>query len=164
MSRCFPEPAPLMAVYRLHRGVDARDVAHAHDGALTNGGAAFQCHVVSGTSPFAPADVEMLASTAAAVLRRAVPELASELDRRGWTLPSAIDRVYDAARARDALGWAPRHGWREVLAELDRESPEVLPVTAWSAAAVTDPTAEKRATCLADGAATNARSIAATLR
>ena len=24
MSRCFPEPAPLMAAYRLHRGVDAR--------------------------------------------------------------------------------------------------------------------------------------------
>jgi nucleoside-diphosphate-sugar epimerase len=27
MSRCFPEPIDLMAAYRLHRGVDARDVA-----------------------------------------------------------------------------------------------------------------------------------------
>ena len=34
MSRCFPEPAPVMAAYRLHRGVDARDVADAHALAL----------------------------------------------------------------------------------------------------------------------------------
>jgi nucleoside-diphosphate-sugar epimerase len=30
MSRCFPEAAPLMAAYRLHRGIDVRDVAEAH--------------------------------------------------------------------------------------------------------------------------------------
>ena len=34
MSRCFPEPAPIMAMYRLHRGIDARDVAEAHRLAL----------------------------------------------------------------------------------------------------------------------------------
>src|SRR5205814_4417378 len=34
MSRCFPEPADLMAVYRLHRGIDVRDVADAHARAL----------------------------------------------------------------------------------------------------------------------------------
>ena len=37
MSRCFPEAAPLMAAYRLHRGVDARDVARAHALALVDG-------------------------------------------------------------------------------------------------------------------------------
>jgi hypothetical protein len=30
MSRCFPEPAPIMAMYRLHRGIDSRDVAEGH--------------------------------------------------------------------------------------------------------------------------------------
>ena len=30
MSRCFPEPVDLMAVFRLTRGIDARDVANAH--------------------------------------------------------------------------------------------------------------------------------------
>jgi len=29
LSRCFAEPAPLMAAYRLHRGIDARAVASA---------------------------------------------------------------------------------------------------------------------------------------
>ena len=35
MSRCFPEPAPIMAMYRLHRGIDARDVAEGHRLATT---------------------------------------------------------------------------------------------------------------------------------
>jgi UDP-glucose 4-epimerase len=34
MGRCFPEPAPAMALARLHRGIDARDVAEAHALAL----------------------------------------------------------------------------------------------------------------------------------
>ena len=36
MSRCFPQPAPIMAMYRLHRGIDARDVAEAHRLALVD--------------------------------------------------------------------------------------------------------------------------------
>ena len=42
ISRCFPEPAHIMAVYRLHRGIDARDVADAHAGALAVRGAGFR--------------------------------------------------------------------------------------------------------------------------
>lgn len=37
MSRCFPEAADQMAVYRQHRGVDVRDVADAHALALADG-------------------------------------------------------------------------------------------------------------------------------
>ncbi len=35
MSRCFPEPGDVMASYRMHRGIDVRDVANAHLAALT---------------------------------------------------------------------------------------------------------------------------------
>ena len=38
MSRCFPEAAALMAAYRLHRGIDRRDVAEAHALALAREG------------------------------------------------------------------------------------------------------------------------------
>lgn len=130
MSRCFPEPAPLMAVYRLHRGVDARDVADAHARALADGGAAdapYQCYVISGAPAFAPEELPALARDAPAVLAARVPALAAAFAARGWALPRMIDRVYDPARARGALGWTPRHGWDEVLAEWERESPEVLP-------------------------------------
>ncbi len=126
MSRCFPEPAPTMAVYRLHRGVDARDVARAHEFALGIDEPGFRCWVVSGATPFEPGDAPALLSDPAAVLRERAPQLVEALARRGWALPRAIDRVY-VPRALQALGWVPRHGPEEVLRQFDEESSEVLP-------------------------------------
>ncbi len=126
MSRCFAEPAPLMAAYRLHRGVDARDVAEAHALALEWEGAGFRRFVISGATPFRREDAAALATHAPEVLTRRAPELVAAFAARGWNLPAAIDRVYDPARARAGLGWTPRYGFEEVLGELARGSPEVL--------------------------------------
>ena len=128
MSRCFPEPAPLMAAYRLHRGVDARDVADANAAALAWEGPGLRKFVVSGATPFVVSDAAELGADAAAVIAKRAPALAAAFADRGWRLPSRMDRVYDSARAVAELGWRPRHGFEEVLAELDRSSPEVLPV------------------------------------
>lgn len=127
MSRCFPEPAPLMAAYRLHRGVDARDVADAHAAALEGGTGGFRRFIISGATPFIPGDCMELLESAPAVLRRRAPGLVAEFARRGWALPDRIDRVYSSLRAFSELGWNPQFGYVEVLAELDRRSPEVLP-------------------------------------
>ncbi|MFU7527507.1 NAD-dependent epimerase/dehydratase family protein [Qipengyuania sp. ASV99] len=127
MSRCFPEPAPLMAAYRLHRGVDARDVAAGHALALTDQGAAFERFVLSGETVFAREDCEGLAKDAPEVIRARAPALAAEFAKRGWDLPRSIDRVYSSARAQDRLGWRARQGWQEVLAQADRDDLEVLP-------------------------------------
>ena len=127
MSRCFPEPAPLMAVYRLHRGVDARDVAEAHAAALAWNGPGYRRYVVSGATPFEPADAAALSADAAGVIERRAPALAAAFAARGWKLPRSIDRVYDPRHAMAELGWRSRYGFEEVLAELDRGSPEVLP-------------------------------------
>jgi nucleoside-diphosphate-sugar epimerase len=130
MSRCFPEPANRMAAYRLHRGVDARDVASAH--ALALGHRGERCHtwVISGATPLEPAD---LARDACAVLCERAPALVAALDARGWALPSTIDRVYSPSRASRELGWQPRFGWQEVLAAYDRGDGEVLPPVTASA-------------------------------
>lgn len=127
MSRCFPEPAPAMAVYRLHRGVDARDVAQAHALALARPPAVSRCCVVSGATPFEPADAPALLQDAPAVLRQRAPALVAAFDARGWALPASIDRVYSPARAMAELGWQPRHGFDAVLRQLDEQSSEVLP-------------------------------------
>jgi nucleoside-diphosphate-sugar epimerase len=127
MSRCFPEPAPAMAVYRLHRGVDARDVAEAHALALAALRPGLACYVVSGATPFLPEDAEDLLRAAPAVLARRAPALVAAFARRGWALPPAIDRVYDPAHAMAALGWAPQHGVDELLRQADAGSSEVLP-------------------------------------
>lgn len=130
MARCFPEPADRMAVYRLHRGIDARDVASAHCLALGNGGASFQRHVVAATPAFRPEDCDELAVNAPAVIERRAPELARSFAARGWTLPGRIDRIYASRTAGAELGFEARHGYGAVLAELDRAGPETLPPTA----------------------------------
>lgn len=127
MSRCFPEPAPLMAAYRLHRGIDARDVADAHALALEAALPGFRRFVISGATPFRPEDSDELLRDAPAVLRRRAPELVEAFARRGWNLPDSIDRVYSPALAIQELGWRPRHGFTEVLKLLDEQSSEVLP-------------------------------------
>lgn len=126
MSRCFPEPAHRMAAYRLHRGVDARDVAEAHALALEFAQPGFRRFVISGATPFKPDDVHALKRDAPSVLERRAPCLVEAFARRGWSLPASIDRVYSPALAMEHLGWKPRHGFEEVLKELDRGSGEVL--------------------------------------
>lgn len=115
MGRCFPEPLPVMAVYRLHRGVDARDVAEAHRLALDHEAPGTRCFVVSGATPFARADAAAAGRDAPALLRSRVPALAAAFDARGWPLPPRLDRIHDPARAIAGLGWRPRHGWASVL-------------------------------------------------
>jgi nucleoside-diphosphate-sugar epimerase len=127
ISRCFPEPAPIMAAYRLHRGIDARDVADAHALALDSSRAGFRRFVISGATPFKAGDAHELAHDAPSVLERRAPELVEAFRRRGWRLPESIDRVYSPALAMEALAWRPRFGFREVLEMLDEGSPEVLP-------------------------------------
>ena len=128
MSRCFPETADLMAPYRLHRGVDARDVALAHALALDHEGPAFERFIISGTTPFQPEDCAELAKDPRSVLARRAPGFLAAMDARGWPIPQAIDRVYASQKAIAELGWKPCRGWEEVMAQADRDDLEVLPV------------------------------------
>ncbi|ASW08133.1 NAD(P)-dependent oxidoreductase [Rhizobium sp. 11515TR] len=126
MSRSFPEPANVMAVHRLHRGADIRDVADAHVAALTNGGKEFQRHIVSAGALFKPEDCEALAVDAASIIQLRAPGLAAKFAQRNWSLPNKIDRIYASKSAGTVLGWHFRFGYDEVFAQLDRESLEVL--------------------------------------
>ncbi|WGM60579.1 NAD(P)-dependent oxidoreductase [Agrobacterium tumefaciens] len=130
MSRSFPEPADVMAAYRLHRGVDIRDVGDAHVLALTNAGDDFQRYIISGATPFSAGDCGTLASDAASILRQRVPAIAEAFAQRGWALPATIDRIYSPAQAKKSLGWTSCYGFEEVVAQLTRHSLEVLPVGA----------------------------------
>jgi UDP-glucose 4-epimerase len=129
MSRCFPEQPDMMALFRLHRGIDVRDVADAHAAALTDHGPAFGVFIASGFSPFAPADCELLTHSLREVLSVRCPGLLAEFDRRGWPLPRGIDRVYAAHRADRELGWRSRYQFQEVLRQSDEGDIEVLPRT-----------------------------------
>lgn len=127
MSRCFPEPVNVMAAFRLHRGIDARDVAEAHAAALRHAGPANATFVISGAPPFLREDCADLHNAAATVLQRRAPDLVAAFQQRGWALPDRIDRVYPAQQAMQGLDWRPRYGFEEVLAQYDQHVPEVLP-------------------------------------
>ncbi|WP_281556065.1 NAD(P)-dependent oxidoreductase [Thalassomonas sp. RHCl1] len=128
MSRCFPEPADLMAMYRLTRGIDARDVARAHGCAIEKRLPGFNRFIVSGKTPFNRNLCERLFTDAAGVIAEYAPALAGDFSRRGWPLPLSLDRVYDAGLAQQMLGWQSEHGYSSVLEMLDNEVAEVLPV------------------------------------
>ncbi len=127
MSRCFPEPAPLMASYRLHRGVDARDVAEGHRLAIMNPGDAYRTYILSGTTRFTRADCERLRTDAPAALQHQHPDVCELFEQRGWSLPASIDRVYDSSLVQQELGWRPRYGYEAVVSLLDSQICEVLP-------------------------------------
>lgn len=128
MSRCFPEPADLMAVFRLTRGIDARDVASAHLCAVEKRLSGFNRFIISGATPFHLSDCEALYTDAEAVIKRKCPEIALAFKQRNWQLPQSLDRVYDSSSAREKLGWLPIHGFESVLEMLDTETAEVLPI------------------------------------
>ncbi|HEU4410654.1 MAG TPA: NAD(P)-dependent oxidoreductase [Polyangiaceae bacterium] len=132
-SRFFPEgddseaarlayqDANLKANEFLHRRVDVEDVVDAHLLALEKAPSlGFGRYIISATTPFTRDDRRELRSNAPAVVARYVPAYAEEYERRGWTMPSDIERVYVNERARAELGWRPRYDFAAVIERLRR--------------------------------------------
>jgi UDP-glucose 4-epimerase len=120
-SRFFPEQDDRDAVRNayddanlkvnelLYRRVDLQDAVDAHLLALERAPElGFDRFIISATTPFDRTDVVELARDAPRVVERYAPEYRDIYARRGWTMFPVIERVYDNARARERLGWAPR--------------------------------------------------------
>ena len=106
-ARFFPEPPELMALYRLYRGVDVRDVAAAHVLAVTNQDIQFDVFNISAHSPFQESDMPALLQDAPSVLQYRAPEAVEFFARNGWSLPTSIDRVYVIEKAIQTLNYQP---------------------------------------------------------
>ncbi|WP_434383142.1 NAD-dependent epimerase/dehydratase family protein [Melittangium boletus] len=113
-ARFFPEPDEVLALHRLHRGLDVRDCAEAHRLALESP-VPFGLYNVSARSPFQREDLADLWHDAARVIRHRAPDVAALLARRSIPLPSRLDRVYVIARAEAELGFHPRFNALEFL-------------------------------------------------
>jgi UDP-glucose 4-epimerase len=101
----------------LYRRVDLEDVVSAHRLALASE-LGFGRYIVSATTPFTRDDLAELRADAPAVVRRRFPEYEELYAARGWRMFESIERVYDNARARAELGWAPRYDFAWALAAL----------------------------------------------
>ena len=132
-ARFFPEdddslaePAGdnLKANELLHRRLTVEDAADAHVLALERAPAlGFGSFILSAPTPFVPADAEALKADAAAVVARYFPDAPALYARRGWALPTSIDRVYDSGAAEARLGFRCKTGFAEMLAALRDDLP-----------------------------------------
>ena len=103
----------------LYRRVDLADAVDAHLLALARAPQlGFAKFIISAATPFTRADLAGLGTDAPAVVWRLFPDAEAEYARRGWAMFPRIDRVYDSARARSALGWQPRYDFRRVIGDL----------------------------------------------
>ena len=120
----------------LYRRVDLEDVVSACRCALERAPEiGFGRYIVSATTPFDRDDLAELRADAAAVVRRRFGDAFDAVySPRGWRMFPSIERVYDNARAREELGWAPRYDFARALARLrageDFRSPLALAVGA----------------------------------
>jgi UDP-glucose 4-epimerase len=103
----------------LHRRVDIEDVVNAHLLAARRAPMlGFRRYIISATTPFLPEDLTELRVHAPLVVRRRVPGYEAVYAQLGWKMAQGIDRVYVNQRARDELGWTPRHDFGALLARL----------------------------------------------
>jgi len=103
----------------LYRRADIADVVDAHLLALGKAPAlGFDRFIISAATPFTRADTAQLRHDASAVVARYFPDYADAYARQGWRMFPAIDRVYSSEKAVHLLGWTPRHGFGEALAQL----------------------------------------------
>jgi UDP-glucose 4-epimerase len=106
----------------LFRRLTVDDAADAHIAALEKAPLlGFDIFIVSAPTPFQPADCEALITEAPSVVARYFPKFPALYARKGWTMFSSIDRVYDASRTRDRLGFVCKTSFADVLAVLAAE-------------------------------------------
>jgi len=134
-SRFFPEQddrddvrssyddANLKVNELLYRRADLEDVVSAHLRALERApDIGFGRYIVSATTPFTPDDLRELRTDAPAVVHRLFPDAERIYEQRGWRMFPGIERVYVNAKAREELGWEPRHDFRAALGREDHRS------------------------------------------
>jgi len=127
-SRFFPErddqkdareryaPANAQVNELLNRRVDIEDVLSAQLRAIERAGQiGFGRYIVSATSPFTRDELQALRDDLPAVVARHVPQYAAEYAKRGWAMAPGIDRVYVNTKARDELGWRPKHDFASAI-------------------------------------------------
>jgi UDP-glucose 4-epimerase len=140
-SRFFPEPDDdpesrrryddlnLKVNEYLHRRLDLADAVDAHLLAAQRApDIGFGRYLLSATTPFGPEHLSGLRADAPSILRGLFPDLEAEYHRRGWKMPSGIDRVYVNQHAREELGWKPRFDFRHVLDCLQRDENIFSPI------------------------------------
>lgn len=122
VARFFPEPPYAMALYRLYKGVDLRDVVAAHGLALQAALSGCQVLNIAARSPFTAGETVELLHNPQRVILRYFPAAGERFATLGWQFPTRIDRVYVIEKAERELGYRPAFNFMEYLAEVSHHS------------------------------------------
>ncbi|RUY03653.1 NAD(P)-dependent oxidoreductase, partial [Mesorhizobium sp. M2A.F.Ca.ET.040.01.1.1] len=107
----------------LFRRLTVEDAAEAHVAALETAPLlGFDTFIISAPTPFRPLDCAELIADAPSVVARYFPDYPGLYARKGWTMFSSIDRVYDPSRAGERLGFVCKTSFADVLAALEAEA------------------------------------------
>lgn len=107
----------------LFRRLTVEDAAEAHVAALEKAPElGFDTFIISAPTPFRPRDCAELIADAPSVVARYFPDYPGLYARKGWTMFSSIDRVYDPSRAGERLGFVCKTSFADVLAALEAEA------------------------------------------
>lgn len=103
----------------LNRRVDIEDIVDAHLLAAQHAPRiGFRKYIISATTPFVRDDLPQLTLDASRVVQHRVPEYEEVYKQLGWKITPTIGRVYINARAREELGWKPRHDFKHLMQRL----------------------------------------------
>ena len=106
----------------LFRRLTVEDAAECHVAALAKAPElGFETFIVCAKTPFQPSDCRQLLHDAPSVVARYFPDYPGIYERLGWTMFQSIDRVYDAGRLQEKLGFVCRTGFQQALDTLARE-------------------------------------------
>jgi UDP-glucose 4-epimerase len=106
----------------LFRRLTVEDAVEAHVAALEKAPQlGFDIFIVSAPTPFRAEDCAELIADAPSVVARYFPDYPRLYARKGWTMFSSIDRVYDPSRAKERLGFVCKTSFADVLAVLRAE-------------------------------------------
>ena len=118
VSRFMEEPENSIANYRLYRGLDERDGALAHWLALHKRFKSFEIFNISNETPFTKADLIDLKTDPRKVILRYYPKCEEIYNKRQWTFPQSIDRVYAIDKAKRMLDYRPVNNFMEYVSGL----------------------------------------------
>jgi len=122
---CFvPADWRVQGMGRLHNWLDRDDVAQSNVcalNALEDGAFGCQPFLIHCEKPFVDADWPQLERDPRPVIERHWPGALSRLDHAGLAVPTIHTR-YDISRAKQVLGYRPRHNFGEFLDQLVEDS------------------------------------------
>jgi len=106
----------------LNRRIDIEDVVSAHiHAAIKAKEIGFSKYIISATAPFQPKDLITLRLNAPEVIAQYYPQYINIFATFDWKCLTSFDRVYVNTKARNELGWNPKHSFETLLHKFEEE-------------------------------------------